>query len=290
MVRMTSSGGRGGGRDDLGARLLAAHPRGEQWRQLDVTVANLTFDQLELMGALAEPDAAARDVARAEHIEGIVDAELAGRLGSRWVRWMATFGLPQPAAYDSPPNVVLRYPYTLTDRVELPSSYVAGVLAVFDAGLATATSIDGVDTASYELLITPWRRVCLPSRFTPSTAYGPYTQPALAVLRTARSLRSDTISKIRHARAEADPTQWSDARREVDDSAVRWGFPFRAECLFWEAVPAAEDAAGESPTDPWLAESLWAAATTQAFAGRLGEPASTVLGAPWRAGGLALPI
>jgi hypothetical protein len=31
MARMTSYGRGGGGRDDLGARLLAAHPRGEQW-------------------------------------------------------------------------------------------------------------------------------------------------------------------------------------------------------------------------------------------------------------------
>lgn len=289
MARMTNSGGREG-RDDLGARLLAAHPRGEQWRQIDVTVANLTFDQLERMGALAEPDAAARDAARAEHIDGIVDAELAGRLGSRWVRWMATFGLPQPAAHDRPAGAALRYPYTLTDRVELPSSYVAGVLTVFDAGLATATSADGVDTASYELLITPWRRVCLPSRFTPTSAYGPHTQPALAVLSRARSLRPDAIAKILRARADADPTRWSDARHEVNDSAANWGFPFRAECLFWEAVPAAEDAARESPTNPWLAESLWAAATTQAFAGRLGEQTSTQLDAPWRAAGLALPI
>jgi hypothetical protein len=46
MTRMLSSGPDVGGRDDLGARLLAEHPRGEEWRQLDVTVANLTLDQL----------------------------------------------------------------------------------------------------------------------------------------------------------------------------------------------------------------------------------------------------
>jgi hypothetical protein len=43
-----------GGRDDLCARLLAEHPRGEEWRQLDVTVANLTLDQLIRMGGLVE--------------------------------------------------------------------------------------------------------------------------------------------------------------------------------------------------------------------------------------------
>jgi hypothetical protein len=41
------------GLDDLGAALLAGHPRGESWRLLDVTVAVLTFDQ---MCTLGEPD------------------------------------------------------------------------------------------------------------------------------------------------------------------------------------------------------------------------------------------
>lgn len=52
MTCMSSSGPGTGGRDDLGARLLAGHPRGEEWRQLDVTVANLTLDQLVGMGGL----------------------------------------------------------------------------------------------------------------------------------------------------------------------------------------------------------------------------------------------
>jgi hypothetical protein len=52
MTRMLSSGPGVGGRDDLGVRLLAEHPRGEEWRQLDVTVANLTLDQLVGMGGL----------------------------------------------------------------------------------------------------------------------------------------------------------------------------------------------------------------------------------------------
>ncbi len=55
MTRMSSSGPGVGSRDDLGARLLAEHPRGEEWRQLDVTVANLTLDQLIRMGGLVEP-------------------------------------------------------------------------------------------------------------------------------------------------------------------------------------------------------------------------------------------
>ncbi len=56
MTRMLSSGPGAGGRDDLGARLLAEHPRGEEWRQLDVTVANLTLVQVMQMGGLGIED------------------------------------------------------------------------------------------------------------------------------------------------------------------------------------------------------------------------------------------
>jgi hypothetical protein len=67
---MLSSGPGVGGRDDLGARLLAEHPRGEEWRQLDITVANLTLDQLIRMGGLVEPGDR-RAAARAQLIEDI---------------------------------------------------------------------------------------------------------------------------------------------------------------------------------------------------------------------------
>jgi hypothetical protein len=42
------------------SRPLAVHPRGEQWRQLDVTVANLTFDQLYWMSRFADVDVRSR--------------------------------------------------------------------------------------------------------------------------------------------------------------------------------------------------------------------------------------
>lgn len=287
MTRMSSSGPGAGGRDDLGARLLAAHPRGEQWRQLDVTVANLTLSQLMRMGELTGPDDQ-RAATRARLIEGIGEGELAGRLGSRWVRWAATFGLPQPPTSGPPAAEILRHPYTLTESDDLPAAYLAGVLAVFDAGLAIAAA-PTKDTTAYELLSGPWKRACLPSRFTPTTAYGPHTQPALAVLSQARTLTPATITKIRHKRATLDPTDWTTARHNVEDTALNWGYPFRPQCLFWEAVPAAEDAADESPTDPYLADALWAAATTQAFTGRLPSQTSQLLTTPWRSAGLTLP-
>ncbi|MGH3809115.1 MAG: hypothetical protein ACRDRU_21325 [Pseudonocardiaceae bacterium] len=288
MTRMSRSGPTVGGRDDLGAQLLAAHPRGQEWRQLDVTVANLTIDQLIRMGELMGSDDQ-HVAARAQLVEGIGEGELAGRLGSRWVRWAATFGLPQPADLDRPAAEILRHPYTLTDTDDLPAAYLAGVLAVFDAGLAIAAApAQDTDTTAYELLTGPWRRACLPSRFTPTTAYGPHTQPALAVLRHARTLDPATVTTIRRGRTELDPADWDNARHTVEDSAVSWGYPFRPQCLFWEAVPAAEDAASESPTDPHLADALWAAATTQAFAGRLSPHTTELLATPWRSADLTL--
>jgi hypothetical protein len=288
MTRMLSSGPGVGGRDDLGARLLAEHPRGEEWRQLDVTVANLALDQLIRMGGLVG-SGDQRVAARAQLIGGIGEGELAGRLGSRWVRWADTFGLPQPANVGRRIVEVLGHPYTLTDTDELPAAYLAGVLAVFDAGLGIAAAPAGdTGTAAYQLLTGPWRRTCLPSRFTPSTAYGPHTQSALALLRQARTLAPAVVSRIRCGRAVLESAVWATACRDVEDSALAWGYPFRAQCLFWEAVPAAEDAAGESPTDPYLAEGLWGAAATQAFAGRLGRDTREVLTIPWCSAGLTL--
>jgi hypothetical protein len=287
MTRMANSGPATGHRDDLGARLLAAHPRGEQWHQLDVTVANLTLDQLWRMGDLAGPDDQ-RAAARAQLIEGLGHGELAGRLASRWVRWAATFGLAQPTNVGGPAAEILRYPYTLTDTGDLPAPYLSGVLAIFDAGLAIAAAPTD-DTGTYQLLSGPWKCACLPSRFTPTTAYGPHTQPALALLRHARTLAPTTVTKIRHICAALDPTEWTTARHHVEDSALHWGYPFRPQCLFWEAVPAAEDAANQSPTDPYLADALWGAAATQAFAERLPPTTRQLLATPWLSAGQTLP-
>jgi hypothetical protein len=67
------------------------------------------------------------------------------------------------------------------------------------------------------------------------------------------------------------------------------GLSFQPQCLFWEAVPAAEDAVGESPTDPYLSEALWGAAATQAFAERLGPDTRELLTTSWCSAGLTLP-
>ena len=103
----------GGTRDDLGERLLAVHPRGEQWHQLDITVVNLDFDRLQRIGELVDagPD---RGQLRGQLITGITDPELAGRLSSRWVRWLSTFSLAQPEDLTATPASILRHPYRLT--------------------------------------------------------------------------------------------------------------------------------------------------------------------------------
>lgn len=94
---------------------------------------------------------------------------------------------------------------------------------------------------------------------------------------------------MRASRAGIYPARWQAARDQVSDIADDWGNPLRSSCLFWEAVPAAEAAANDSPADPYLADALWAAAATQVFAGRLTATASTLLATPWRATGLILP-
>lgn len=160
---------------------------------------------------------------------------------------------------------------------------------MFAAGLGIAAAPAGdTGTAAYQLITGPWRRTCLPSWFTPTTAYGPHTQPVLALLRQARTLAPAAVTRIRHRRATLESVEWATARRAVEDSALGWGYPFRARCLFWEAVPVAEDAAGESPTDPYLTEAVWGAAATQAFAGCLGPDTREVLTTPWCSAGLTL--
>jgi hypothetical protein len=105
----------------------------------------------------------------------------------------------------------------------------------------------------------------------------------------ARSLEMSAVQTMVVRRAGIDPDRWQAARDQVSDSGDDWGYPLRSSCLFWEAVPAAEAAANVSPTDPYLADALWAATATQVFAGRLGATTATLLAEPWRATGLILP-
>lgn len=171
-----------GGRDDLGAAWLAAHPRGEQWQELDVTVSALTFDQVGMLAETTEYGGAedqARRRARPRVIAGL-DPEVAGRLGSRWVRWCSTFGLDLPAASSlQSPDQVLWHPYDLVERTagelgrEWWARFVWGVSALFDAALGVAAAgLDPSGWAAHAALTGPWARVCLPCRFGPGDVFG----------------------------------------------------------------------------------------------------------------------
>lgn len=133
--------------DDLGERLLAVHPRGEQWLQLDVTVVNLDFDRLERIGELVDAGTG-RVQLREQLVAGIADSELRGRLSSRWVRWLSIFSLPQPDDLTVPPASILRHPNRLVASDAVPPAYLSGVLGLFDAALAILAVADGMSTLS----------------------------------------------------------------------------------------------------------------------------------------------
>lgn len=44
-----------------------------------------------------------------------------------------------------------------------------------------------------------------------------------------------TVTRIQRGRTALEPADWTTARRDVKDSALAWGHPFRPRCLFWEA-------------------------------------------------------
>ncbi len=275
--------------DDLGAALLRGHPRGRQWQQLDVTVANLTFEQTAQMAEVAQHHGqrGRREQARARVLAAL-SGEVAGRLASRWVRWADTFGLPM-----LDPNTrqaeQLAHPYRPADGQRI-QDYLDALLPVFDAALGIlGAPVDTHRDADYEVLTAPWRRVCLPSRYTPATAYGRHTQPALAVLRFADGMPASALHAMAESRVGIDDDAWQAARADVDTATTAAGYPYRARCLYWEAVPAAEQAAGCSPTDRGLVDALWGAAVCQALAGQIAAPTAALLCTPFRASGFVLP-
>jgi hypothetical protein len=272
--------------DDLGAALLDRHPRRGVWQQLDVTVANLTFDQTALM-AQWSANRGEREAARTRVLDALGE-EVAGRLGSRWVRWADTFGLPLPDL-SAPPAEQLAHPYQPAGSRHEPD-YRDALLPIFDAALGIIGAPgDSQGEADYDVLSAPWQRACLPSRFTSATAFGRHTQAALAVLRFADGMPSQWLGRMTAGRSSVDDQVWQAACVDVEQASLAAGYPYRVRSLYWEAVPAAEQAAGESPTSRELVEALWGAAAAQAFAGQLSKQTTTTLCAPYRASGAVLP-
>ncbi|MEV6602829.1 hypothetical protein [Kutzneria sp. NPDC051319] len=271
------------GRDDLGSAYLQAHPRGMEWLQLEATVASLTFEQLARLAETRVDDRPLRHARR----RVVASLEFAhGRIASRWVRWADTFGLPHPPLTAEPADI-LDHPYGLIEDDEI-GIYVAGLLPVYDAALAILAG-DHAKPADYELLSASWRRVCLPSRFTPTTLYGPHTQDALTALSAACGFPRSCLTRMVRACRAISTADWDPAADTVHQAALRLGYPYRGKCLYWEAVARAETAMDESPTRPELVHALWGYAAVQAFAGQLPAEAATLLASPYRAGGRTPP-
>ncbi len=214
-------------------------------RTLDLTLPTLSLDQVAEMGelALSGPD---RTAARIAAINGCAD----DRLLARWCRWSAVFGLPRPVASRPTPEILL-HPYAAVGRPHRRlAGYLTGVLAVFDAGLATVCQ----DSDIAALLAAPWSGACLPTAVTPDTEFGPHT-PA-----------------VRTALAQPQPPvltdeRWREACDAVEDTAVTWGVPFLPRHLRAEAELAW----------PVRADAAWGAAVCAALADRLPSRVRSVL-------------
>jgi hypothetical protein len=254
-----------------------------EWLQLETTVASLTFKQL---ARLAETwiDDRLRQRARGRVITVLEFTH--GRITSGWVRWADTFGLPHPPLTAEPTDI-LDHPYRLVDDDEI-GIYVAGLLPLYDAALAILAG-DHTTAADYELLSASWRRVCLPSRFTPTTLYGRHTQTALASLSSACRFPRSCLTRMARARRAISTDDWDSAADTVHQAALKLGIPYRGKCLYWEAVASAETAMDQSPTHPELAHALWGYAAVHAFADQLPAESAAVLATPYGAGGRTLP-
>jgi hypothetical protein len=203
-----------------------------EWLQLETTVASLTFEQL---ARLAETwvDGRPRQQAR-RRVIGVLEFTH-GRIASRWVRWADTFGLPHPPLTTEPADI-LDHPYRLVDDDEV-GIYVAGLLPLYDAALAILAG-DHAMVADYELLSASWRRVCLPSRFTPATLYGPHTQTALESLSAACQFPRSCLTRMVRARRAISTEDWDSAADTVHQAALKLGFPFEVSVCTGRPWPA----------------------------------------------------
>jgi hypothetical protein len=89
------------------------------------------------------------------------------------------------------------------------------------------------------------------------------------------------------ARLDVDPGQWAHAKAEAVDLAPGpHQHVYAGHHLFWDCVIVAELATGEHPTDPLLADAIWGAAATIAWADRMPPGVVDVLTRPWTTAGL----
>ncbi|MEU7837681.1 hypothetical protein [Nonomuraea sp. NPDC049129] len=281
----------------------------QQFRRLDLTAVTLTLTQQHQLAIAARTNAEARAEARARVIARLGTSRAADWVANRWERWCDVFAVPAPAHSMIGLEHRLAAPFvgsaTADDRV-------TGVLALFDAvlGLAAAPGFampdhrpehrsDALHTSAKEqneqeaadlvLLTGPWEQVLLPTLVTVDTVYGPRTPAARHLLTTAARLPRARLDSLLTRRISIDDQRWRSARREaVDAVAGPHDQVYAAHFLFWDAVTVAELAAWQRPTDPLLADALWAAGAVVLYGEQMSAATVEILTSPCTAAGLLL--
>jgi hypothetical protein len=276
----------------------------QRLRRLDLTAVTLTLTQQHHLAAAARTGALAREAARARVIARLGISRPAYWVAERWQRWCDIFALPAPAFSMIAVQEKLAAPYTGADAAD---DRVTGALALFDAVLGLGAAPDelpaiGADTAAPDvlhrgggeqdpadlaLLTGPWEQVLLPALVTEDTVYGPRTPAARDLLTTAARLPRSRLDVLLTTRIGIDDQQWKTARREaVDAAAGPRDQLYAAHFLFWDAVTTAELATRQRPTDPLLADALWAAAAVALYREQLSPATVDILTLPSTAAGL----
>jgi hypothetical protein len=129
----------------------------------------------------------------------------------------------------------------------------------------------------------------LPTQVTEDTVYGPRTTAARQLLTTAAQLPRAHLDSLLTTRIGIDDQRWRSARREaVDAVAGPRDQLYAAHFLFWDASIVAEIAAWQRPTDPLLADALWAAAAVALYGEQMSAATVKILTSPCAAAGLSL--
>ncbi|MFI7643402.1 hypothetical protein [Nonomuraea sp. NPDC049400] len=281
----------------------------QQLRRLDLTAVTLTLTQQHQLAIAARTNAEARAEARARVIACLGTSRAADWVANRWERWCDVFAVPAPAHSMIGLEHRLAAPFVGAASAD---DRVTGALALFDAvlGLAAAPGFampdhrsehrsDALYTSGKEqneqeaadlvLLTGPWEQVLLPTLVTVDTVYGPRTPAARHLLTTAARLPRARLDSLLTTRISIDDQRWRSARREaVDAVAGPHDQVYAAHFLFWDAVTVAELAAWQRPTDPLLADALWAAGAVVLYGEQMSAATVEILTSPCTAAGLLL--
>ncbi|MEU8308972.1 hypothetical protein AB0C84_35960 [Actinomadura sp. NPDC048955] len=280
-------------------------------RRLDLTAVTLTLTQQQHLATAARTTTEARAQARARVIARLGNSRAARWVADRWERWCDVFAVPAPTYSMIALERRLAAPFV--GAAPEADDRVTGALALFDAvlGLAADPGFAVPDhrpehrseapqasteeqteqqAADLALLTAPWEHLLLlPTPVTADTVYGPRTPAARQLLTTAARLPRPRLDALLTTRISIDDQRWRSARREaVDAIAGPHDQIYAAHFLFWDAVCVAELAAWQRPTDPLLADALWAAAAVALHGEQMSAATAEILTSPCAAAGLAL--